>query len=164
MRASRAGRFAAAMGAVAVLLAAWTAPAGAAKAPNPCKLLKASEISGEFGGATVAAPSAGIKTAVSTSCSWDVAASATLPDGTVTASVMFVGGKAAYNGLEKTGQYAPVDGLKGGLYQDTTGALSVLDGANLVTVQGVFLEGPPIKKVDVLEQLIPLSKLATKRA
>ena len=77
---------------------------------------------------------------------------------------MFVGGKAAYAGLRKTGQFAPVAGLKGALYQQTTGAMSVLDGANLVTVQGVFLEGPPIEQVDVQEHLIPLLELAQKRA
>ncbi len=112
----------------------------------------------------MSAPTPGLKTAASVECTWDVAAAGSTPDGTVTARVMTVGGKAAYDGLAKISQFEPVSGLKNSLYQQTTGALSVLDGANLVTVQGVFLEGPPIKAVDVLDQLIPLAKLATKRA
>lgn len=147
----------------AMVLAAGAGPAAAAKTPNPCKLLKASEIAKEFDGATVSAPEQGLETAASTSCTWEVAAGATLPDGSVTTTIMFIGGKPAYDGLKKIADFVPVAGLKSSLYQQKTGALLVLDGANLVTVQGVFNEGLPPKNVDVQEHLVPLVKLATKR-
>jgi hypothetical protein len=149
--------------AAGVMVLAGAVPAAAAKTPNPCKILKATEISQEFDGATVSDPEPGLKTAASTSCTWDVAAGTTLPDGSVTTTIMFFGGKPAYNGLKKEAGFVPVAGLKSSLYQESTGALMVLDGANLVTVQGVFLAVSPIRHVDVQEHLIPLSKLATKR-
>ena len=111
----------------------------------------------------MSAPEPGLKTAVSVECTWEVAAAGATPDGSVTARVMYLGAKAAYDGLKKTPDFVPVAGLKNSLWQDTTGALSVLDGSNLLTVQGVFLEGPPIQRVDVQEQLIPLLKLVQKR-
>ena len=69
----------------------------------------------------------------------------------------------AYDGLKKeTAIYAPVAGLKSSLYQQSTGALMVLDGKKLVTVQGVFLATSPIRQVDV-QHLIPLVEIGTKR-
>ncbi len=149
--------------AAGVLVLAGAGPAAAAKTPDPCKILKASEIAKEFDGATVSAPEQGLKTAASTTCTWDVAAGTTLPDGSVSTTIMFIGGKPAYDGLKKTADFVPVAGLKRSLYQAKTGALLVLDGANLVTVQGVFSEGLPPKFLDVQERLVPLVKLATKR-
>lgn len=158
------GRVATAVAGVAVATAAWAAPATAAKAPNPCKLLKTSEISQQFGGATVSAPEPGTKTPVTVECGWDVAAGPETPDGNVTARLMVVGAKPAYDGMKKMEGIDTVSGLKNTLYQPATGALMALTGDTLVTVQGVFLEGPPIKQVDVEDRLIPLLKLAQKRA
>ena len=86
------------------------------------------------------------------------------PDGTVTTRIMYVGGKAAYLGLKRTPDFVPVAGVKNSIYQAKTGAMSVLSGKNLVTVQGVFITPPPVSTVDVRAQLIPLVKLASKRA
>jgi hypothetical protein len=113
-------------------------------------------------GMTVLAGGA-LKTPASTSCTWDVAAGTTLPDGSVTARIMFVGGKPAYDGLKTNADFVPVAGLENSLHQAKTGALLVLDGANLVTVQGLFSEGLPPKFLDVQEHLVALAKLATKR-
>lgn len=144
-----------------VAVAALAAPAGA-KTVKPCKLVKASEIAAEFE-ATVSDPQPGTKTAATVECTWDVAAGSSLPAGSVTVRVMFVGAKAAYDGLKTEAGFAPVAGLEKSLYQESTGALMVLDGKSLVTVQGVFLATSPIRAVDVQEQLIPLMELATKR-
>lgn len=163
MRTGTTGRIAALAVGLAVAMTAWAGPA-AAKTVKPCKVLKANEISDAFDGATVSAPVPGLKTAVTASCDWEVDAGASIPAGSVSVSIMSVGAKPAYDGLEKLGGYVPVAGLKNALYQDVTGALSVLDGDKLVTVQGVFLtDSLPIESVDVLDQLIPLSKIATKR-
>jgi hypothetical protein len=150
--------------AAGVVVLAGAGPAAGAKAPNPCNLLKASEIAEEFDGATVSDPEQGLKTAASTSCKWEVAAGTTLPDGSITTTIMFIGGKPAYEGLKtRSADFVPVAGLKSSLYSQKTGALLVLDGANLVTVQGLFSEGLPPKFLDVQEHLVPLVKLATKR-
>jgi len=58
----------------------------------------------------------------------------------------------------------PVAGLAKAIYQPSTGALMVLDGNLLVTVQGVFIATGPIRQVDTLDHLIPLADIATKRA
>ena len=149
--------------AVAIGSMVMSAPAGAAKAPDPCKLLKTSEIQEQFG-ATVAAPKKGLKTAATVTCTWDVEPSATLPDGTVTATIMFVNGDAAYNGLKGESGIEVASELPKAIYQPSTGALMVLKGKTLVTVQGVFLRTSPITKVDVKPQLVPLAKIAVKRA
>ena len=165
MRGSRTGRVAVLAGAAAVVavVATWTAPVGAAKVPNACKLLKASEIEAEYG-APVSPPEPGLKTAATAQCTFDVAAGAALPDGAVTTSVMFVGAKAAYNGMKATEGVVPVAGLAKAIYQTSTGALMVLDGNLLVTVQGVFIATGPIRQVDTLDHLIPLAEIAAKRA
>jgi hypothetical protein len=67
-------------------------------------------------------------------------------------------------GLKKTPDFVRVSGVKNSLYRAKTGALSVLSGKNLVTVQSVFITAPPVSTVDVQAQLIPLVKLASKRA
>jgi len=151
--------------AVAAMAGAVLVPsaAHAAKAPDPCKLLKGSEIQQQFG-AAVGTPEKGLKTAVSATCTWDVEPSATLPDGTVTATIMYINGDVAYNGLKKESGYETATELPNALYHPTTGALMVLKGKTLVTVQGVFLKTSPITKVDVKPQLVPLAKLAVKRA
>ena len=163
MRAGTTGRIVALAAALAMAMTAWAGPA-AAKTVKPCKVLKASEISDAFDGAAVSAPVPGLKTAVTASCDFDVDAGAAIPAGTVSVSIMSVGAKPAYDGMKKMEGFTTVPGVKNGIYQDVTGALSVLDGDKLVTVQGVFLtDSLPIESVDVLDQLIPLSKIATKR-
>jgi hypothetical protein len=138
-------------------------PASAAKAPDPCKLLKASEIQDQFG-ASVSAPKKGLKTAANVSCTWDVDASAARPDGSVTTTIMFVNGDVAYDGLKKEQGFEPASEFPKALYQPLTGALMVLKGKTLVTVQGVFLSTSPIARMDVKPQLVPLAKIAVKRA
>ena len=147
-----------------IVLVLGGSPAGAAKAPDPCKLLKASEIQEELG-ATVGSPEKGLKTAVTATCTWEVEPSASHPDGTVTATIMFVNGDVAYNGLKNESGYETASEFPKALYHPSTGALMVLKGKKLVTVQGVFLTSTlPITKVDVKPQLVPLAKLAVKRA
>ena len=148
---------------VALVVGVSAGTAAAKKTSDPCKILKANEIQDQFGTA-VSTPSPGLKTAATVECSWDVAASPSRPDGTVTTRIMYVGGKAAYLGLKKTPDFVPVAGVKNSIYQAKTGAMSVLSGKNLVTVQGVFITPPPVSTVDVQAQLIPLVKLASKRA
>ena len=156
--------------AIAVLatatLGVLAAPGHAASKPDPCKLLKTSEISQQFGGATVSAGVKGLATPVSQSCKFTVAAAGDTPAGDVTVRVMTTGGKAAYNGLKKLNAgYVPVAGLANSLWNDKTEALSVLKGGTLVTVQPIFTSADtlPIHTVDTQAQAIALVKLAAKR-
>jgi hypothetical protein len=166
MGAGAVGRIAAlaaaVMLAVMMWVTAWAGPA-AAKTRNPCKVLKASEIAAEFDGASVADPQPGLKTAVSAGCTWEVAATAVTPDGDVTVSLMTTGAKPAYAGMKKMDGIETVSGRSRTLYMPSTGALMTLDGSTLITVQGVFLEGPPIRQVDVRDRLLPLLDLAQQR-
>ena len=142
-------------------LGVFAIPAGAATS-DPCKVLKKTEIVHEFDSA-VDNPTKGLTTAVSKTCNWDVATSATRPSGTVSVHVMTIGAQAAYNGLKKmTAQYVAVPELGKSLYQQSTGALSVLQGSKYLTVQGVFLD-TTTGHVDVEPQLIALMKIARKR-
>ena len=138
-------------------------PAQAASKPNPCKLLKTSEIAKEFGGATVSAGKKGMSTGISSQCDFEVAASGEFPAGTVTVHVFSPRGKAAFKAVE--GGFQPVAGQKNLLYWDKTGSAEMLKGDTLVGVQGVFLgESLPITQADVQEQVIALNKIALKRA
>lgn len=138
-------------------------PGHAASKPNPCKLLKTSEISQQFGGATVSAGKKGLSTPISTQCDFDVAATADFSAGTVTVHVMSPRGKAAFKAMD--GAFQPVAGEKGVLYWDKTGSAEMLKGDTLVGVQGVFLgDALPITQQDVQAQVIALNKLAIKRA
>lgn len=146
-----------------VVVAVMAPTASAAKAPDPCKVLKATEIQSAFGVAP-GPPVKGLTTAASTSCTYALAALGTRPDGTLAVTVMFIGGKPAYDGLKTNPQFAPVPEVaKKALYQESTGALGTLVGPNYVTVQGVFRSGLPPVKFDVKPQLIPLAKIAAKR-
>lgn len=137
-------------------------PAHAASRPNPCKLLKTSEISQQFGGATVSPGKKGLSTAISTQCDFEVAAGADFPSGTVTVHVLSPRGKAAFKAVE--GGFQPVSGEKGLLYWDKTGSSEMLKGDTLVGVQGVFLgDTLPITPSDVKTQVIALNKVALKR-
>lgn len=138
-------------------------PGHAASRPNPCKLLKRSEISKEFGGATVAPGKKGLSTGISSQCDFEVAATPDFPSGTVTVHVMSPRGKAAFKAID--GGFQPVEGEKGVLYWDKTGAAEMLKGDTLVGVQGVFLgDTLPITQQDVQSQVIALDKIALKRA
>jgi hypothetical protein len=137
-----------------------------AKAVKACKLLKASEISQAFGGATVTPGDAGTNTVISTECNYDVAASGDIPSGTVTVHVMSPRGKVAFKAHEKgTFGFQPVAGEKGVLYWDKTGSSEMLKGDTLVGVQGVFIgDTLPIQQHDAQAQVIQLNQIAVKRA
>jgi hypothetical protein len=148
-------------------LGAGAVPAHAGSKPNPCKLLKRSEIAKRFGGATVSPGEAGLSTAVSKSCEFEVAESTDFPEGSVHVSVMTTGAKVACAHKKKSSfGYLPVAGMSNALWSDTTHALEALKGATLVTVQPLFLsaETLPIKAVDTQAQAVALLKLALKRA
>ena len=146
---------------VAAAVGSVAAPASA-KSADACKLLKASEISGQFGG-TVGTPSP-TKTVVSVSCEYPLTANGTRPAGKVIARIMTTGGKAAFLGLKNVPGYVPVAGLSNSLYSAATNSLDVLKGDNLVAVQGVFVTPPPISVLNTQTDLVPLIKLALKRA
>lgn len=157
-----------ALAAALATLGAGAVPAHAGSKPNPCKLLKRSEIAKQFGGATVSPGEAGLSTAVSKSCEFEVAESTDFPEGSVHVSVMTTGAKVAYDAHKKKPAfgYLPVAGMSNALWSDTTHALEALKGATLVTVQPLFLsaETLPIRAVDTQAQAIALLKLALKRA
>ena len=142
-------------------------PSAAASGPNPCKLLKTSEIAQQFGGATVSAGKAGIATVVSKRCEFDVAALADVPDGTVDVGVMTTGGKAAFVGHKKQPEfgYVPATGMSNALWSEKTHALEALKGSTLVTVQPLFtsVNPLPVHQLDTQAQAVALLKLALKR-
>ncbi len=138
-------------------------PAVAARAPDACTLLEASEIAKQFDGAVVGAPTPGTRTAASVECNWSVAAGPTVPAGTVSARLMFTGGKAAYRGLQKMPGIEAVTGRRQTLAMPSTGALMTLQGSDLITVQGVFLSGVPVRPVPVQDRLLPLLTAASAR-
>lgn len=147
--------------AATMALGVFATPAVAATS-DPCKVLKKSEIFHELDG-VVGNPTKGLTTPVSKTCNWDVATSATRPSGTVSVHVMTIGGQAAYDGLKKiTSQYVAVPELGKALYQQSTGALGVLQGGKYLTVQGVFID-TTTGHADVEPQLIALMKIARKR-
>lgn len=147
----------------AATLGVLAAPGHAASKPNPCKLLKTSEISEEFGGATVSKGKKGFSTGLSSQCDYEVAASGDFPSGTVTVHVFSPRGKAAFKAID--GGFQPVAGEKNVLYWDKTGSAEMLKGDTLVGVQGVFLgDTLPITQQDVQAQVIALNKVALKRA
>lgn len=138
--------------------------AGAASAPNPCKVLTPAQISKVFGGAEVSSGKKGIETAVNTQCTYDVAASADLPEGTLTVIVMFFRGKAAYDGLKDTAGYVPTTGLSKSIYNEQLSVVNTLKGDKLLGMQGLFSDGTlPITQIDVESQLVELSKLGLKK-
>jgi len=139
------------------------ARAAAKPVTRPCALLKAADVSARFDGASVGAPTPGATTAVSVECTWPVAAGPTLPAGTVSARVMTVGAKAAYRGLEQMAGLTRVADRKQTLAMPSTGAVMTLTGSRLVTVQGVFLTGVPVRAVDVQDRLLPLLADAVQR-
>jgi hypothetical protein len=144
-------------------LAVVAGPGYAASKPNPCKLLKTSEISKAFGGATVAPGKKGFSTSLTTSCTFSTAATTALPEGTVTVNVMTPHGKAAFKATD--GGFQPVAGQKGVLWWDRTGSAEMLKGDTLIGVQGGFIgDTPPVDVFDLQAQMIALDKIALKRA
>ncbi len=153
--------------AVAALVGSLTlvaAPAGAAT-QDPCKVLTTGEISKAFDGAAVAKGKKGLSTAVNATCKFAVTGDGTLPDGTVSVTVMFVGAKPAYDGLKKIDGYAAVPELGSSLYNEKLSVINTLKGKILLGVQGNFLatDPLPIHSADVKTQLIDLSKTGLKR-
>ncbi len=76
-------------------------PAGAASVPDPCKVLKAADISKVLG-ATPAAGVRGARTISATSCSYAVPAGTGRPAGELIVTITFSGAKTTYNGLPGT--------------------------------------------------------------
>ncbi|MFI5046896.1 MAG: hypothetical protein ACHQIG_07510 [Acidimicrobiia bacterium] len=153
-----------ALGLAMSALVAWNAPAVAADAPNPCKVVKTSEIAKAFGGADVSKGKKGLTTPVSVQCKYLVGATADLPAGNVIISVMYVGAKPAYDGLKRTAIYVPTTGLANSIYSGTLSVVNTLRGSSLLGVQGLFLRTtPPITNQDVESQLVDLSKVGLKR-
>jgi hypothetical protein len=138
-------------------------PVGAATT-NPCKVFKKSEIQQAFGG-TVGSGKKGISTAVSSQCEFAVGANAERPAGTVIVKAMTTGAKAAYTGLKKVADYAPIDGVPDSLSNDKLHVVEILHGDVLVGVQGGFsITDPlPIHFYDDKTQLTQLAQLAAKR-
>jgi hypothetical protein len=139
------------------------APAGAA-GKNACKVLKRSEIQQAFGG-TVTSGRQGIGTPVSAQCEFQVSAYGDRPAGTVTVHVLTKGGKAADARLEKTGQYAPLDGVASSLYAENSHVVDVLQGDVLLGVQGGFVitDPLPIHFYDDKTPLTGLARIGAKR-
>ncbi len=146
-----AGATSAALATLAVGVFAF--PASAAAKPNPCKVLKNSEIASALGGATVGAGAKGFSSAVSDSCDYPV----TVPGGqpqTFTVHVMTTGAQVAYDGLKAPAfGYVPIAGLAKSLWSAKTSTVDVLQGKVLVGVQGQFPQ----------DQLVALAKIARKR-
>jgi len=137
--------------------------AGAAKKPDPCKVLKTSEIASTFA-TTVGKGTKSLTTPVTTICKWEVSASPTRPDGELSVHLMFIGAKAAYDALKNFGyDETTVPGVGKGYYATVTGSLLVLKGKTLVTVQGVFIDTQTFSHVDVRPQLDELMKIAVTR-
>lgn len=151
----------------AATLGVLTVPGHAASKPDPCKLLKTSEISKQFGGATVSPGEKDLTTPVSAGCKFAVAASGSQPDGDVTVRVMTTGAKVAYAGLKNLASagYAPVPGVANSLWNDKTKSLSLLKGNTLVTVQSLFtsLDSSSVQTLDTQAQSLALVKIAQKR-
>src|SRR5262245_44798991 len=103
-------------------------PASAASAPNPCAVLTTAQISKAFGGAEVSKGKKGLTTPVNTQCSYDVGAAGDLPDGTLVVIVMFIRGKAAYDGLKGTAGYEPTTGLSNSIYNSKLSVVNTLKG------------------------------------
>lgn len=139
------------------------APASAAT-KDPCKAVTTAEISKAFEGAQVGKGERGLKTAVNESCTFDVAAAGDRPAGTLTVTVMFKRGKAAYDGLKKEPGYVPTTGLAKSIYDDRVSAVMTLKGDVLLTMQGLFSgDELPIVNQDVQAQLVTVSKTGLKR-
>ena len=138
-------------------------PAGAA-VTNPCKVLKKSEIQQAFGG-TVSSGKKGVPTPVSAQCEYQVSANGDRPSGTVTVHLMTTGAKAAYDGLKKTSQYDPIDGVPNSLYAEKLHVVDLLQGDVLLGVQGGFLiTNPlPLHFYDDTTQLTDLARIGAKR-
>ena len=151
--------------AVAVPAVLGAAPAAvAASAPNPCKVVTTSEISKAFGGAEVSKGKKGLETAASVQCSYAVGATADVPAGDLVVHVMFVNGKAAYDGLKKSSAYVPTTGLSKSIYNERESVVNTLKGNTLLGMQGLFNDGSlPITFQDVESQLVAISKVGLKR-
>jgi hypothetical protein len=142
----------------------FTAVPAHAATKDPCKVLKTSEISKVFGGASVSKGKAGLETAANAQCTYAVAASAGLPEGDLVVIVMFAGAKPAYDGLKKINGYVPTSGLSKSIYNEKQSVVNTLKGDILLGMQELFTDGSlPITYQDVQAQLVQVSRVGLKR-
>jgi hypothetical protein len=139
-----------------LVLGVFALPGGAAT-KDPCKVLTKSEITKAFG-ATVGNPKKGPGTAVSASCKWTLTGGVN-GSGTLIVHVMTTGANAAYTGLKKLPNYAPVAGYPKSLWNESFSVVDVLKGSVLMGVQAGF----PDNTADIQPQLVSLSKTGVKR-
>ncbi|HEX5586987.1 MAG TPA: hypothetical protein VFZ17_06740 [Acidimicrobiia bacterium] len=163
-RRTRLPLFAPLLGLVVLTSGLVGTPAAVAATKDPCKVVTTSEISKAFGGATVAKGKAGLKTAVSAQCKYAVGATADLPAGDLVVHVMFIGGKAAYDGLKTNDLYVPTTGLSNSIYNERESVVNTLKGSVLLGMQGLFDDGSlPVTFQDVESQLVAATKAGLKR-
>jgi hypothetical protein len=146
-----------------VVLAAPVGASVAAKAAKSCKVLKQTEIERVMGQPT-AKGTKGLTTRISGTCNWEVAATADLPEGTVSVHLQTFGADVAYETNSELPDVEKVPELGKAYYDPRTGALTLLKGSKLVTVQAVFIQiDGGIGQVDRKDECIELMKLAKKR-
>jgi hypothetical protein len=165
---------AAAMGATACSALTVTAvPASAATAPadatpadvtNPCKVVKRSEIQKVFGG-IVSTGKVGPATPASSQCQYTVSADGDRPTGTVTVRLTTTRAQAAYDTLEESSAYDPIDGVPHALSAAERHVVAILHGDVLLGVQGAFtIANPlPIHRYDDAAQLTQLAQVGAER-
>jgi len=159
----RAGTPVGVLAIAAASFAMFAVPASAATT-NPCKVLKKSEIQQAFGG-TVSRGKKGLSTAVSQQCEFKIGANGDRPTGTLVVHLMTTGAKAAYNGLKKTSQYVPIEGVPNSLWAEKLHVVNILKGDVLLGVQGGFLITDPLQihSFDDKTQLTDLAQIGLKR-
>jgi len=159
----RAGTTVGVLAIAAASFAMFAVPASAATT-NPCKVLKKSEIQQAFGG-TVSSGKKGLSTPVSQQCEFKIGANSDRPAGTLVVHVMTTGAKAAYNGLKKTSQYVPIEGVPNSLWAEKLHVVNILKGDVLLGVQGGFLitDPLPIHSFDDKTQLTDLAQIGLER-
>jgi hypothetical protein len=147
-----------------VLLTAITAvvwpgvlPAGAATTPDPCKVIRTSEIAKTFG----STPEPGVRGAreiSSASCSFTVPAANGRPAGELIVTVTFANAKSTYESVGRDRRYTSFSegGVKGLYAPDPLGVVQVLRKSTMLSIQGVFT-------ADVKDELITLAKAGRKR-
>ncbi len=152
---------------IAATVVVGTGVPAVAKGPDPCKLLKRSEVERELDGDASKA-TRGLNTAVSKTCEFELPATADRPDGVVVVYVQTVGAKIAYETNRMLEGNAPVPGIPKSYAGDaSTGEYSVntVKGDVFMFVQGVFyaLEPPEMDPAVLEEAIVALTKKARAR-
>jgi hypothetical protein len=140
-------------------------PAGASS-PDPCKLLKASEIQPVVGQPTAAgAPS--IKTPVSRGCKFKMSTSEGRPAGSINITVLTTGAKVAFDrGKQALPGVVAVTGLGNAFFYSVSTfseSVRVLKGSKLMSVSGDFIQATPVDLTQVQNELTQLAKVARGR-